>query len=102
MSLEKLKYPIGRYVKPAELPSAEERDKLIKVIEAFPDKIRKEVQHLSDEQLDTAYRPDGWTIRQVVNHCADSHMNSMIRFKWALTEEKPTIKAYYEERWAEL
>ncbi|MBC7390699.1 MAG: putative metal-dependent hydrolase, partial [Opitutaceae bacterium] len=61
-----------------------------------------EVIYLTDSQLDTSYRPEGWTIRQVVNHCADSHMNSLVRFKLALTEDKPIIKPYYEERWAEL
>jgi hypothetical protein len=64
--------------------------------------MRKEVEHLSDRQLDTAYRTGGWTIRQVVHHCADSHMNSYIRFRLALTEEVPTIKPYREELWAEL
>lgn len=57
---------------------------------------------LSDAQLDTPYRPEGWTIRQVVHHCADSHMNAIIRLKLALTEEKPVIKPYFEDRWAEL
>jgi len=57
---------------------------------------------LSEVQLDTAYRPGGWTVRQVVHHCADSHMNSFIRFKLALTEENPTIKPYHEDKWAEM
>src|SRR5690606_14936969 len=64
--------------------------------------LKNEVNHLTDEQLDTQYRPEGWTIRQVIHHCADSHMNSLTRFKLALTEDQPTIKPYYEERWAEL
>ena len=61
-----------------------------------------EVGHLSDEQLNTPYRPEGWTIRQVVHHCADSHMNALIRFKLALTEDTPTVKPYLEDRWSEL
>ncbi|MDP2059055.1 MAG: putative metal-dependent hydrolase [Flavobacteriaceae bacterium] len=101
MTLEKLKYPIGRYQKPIEI-TAGILKKNIQDIEDFPRKIRKEVQKLSDVQLDTPYRPAGWTIRQLVNHCADSHMNSLIRFKLALTESKPTIKPYFEDRWAEL
>lgn len=57
-----------------------------------------EVINLTDEQLDTQYRPNGWTIRQVIHHCADSHMNSLTRLKLTLTEDKPTIKPYFEER----
>jgi hypothetical protein len=64
--------------------------------------LKKEVLHLTEEQLETPYRQDGWTIRQVIHHCADSHMNCFIRIKWALTEENPTIKFYHEDRWAEL
>jgi len=59
-------------------------------------------RNLNEEQLDTPYRQGGWTIRQMLHHLVDSHMNSYIRFKWALTEEEPVIKAYFEERWAEL
>jgi hypothetical protein len=62
--------------------------------------LKKEVLHLTEEQLETPYRQDGWTIRQVIHHCADSHMNCFIRIKWALTEENPTIKFYHEDRWA--
>lgn len=101
MTLEKLKYPIGRYQKPTEITS-DILKKNIQDIEDFPLKIRKEVEELSDDQLDTPYRSGGWTIRQLVNHCADSHMNSLIRFKLALTENKPIIKPYFEDRWAEL
>jgi len=71
-------------------------------IEELPAKLRVAVQGLNDEQLDTPYREKGWTLRQVVHHIADSHINSYVRFRWTLTEDKPTIKAYYEERWAEL
>jgi hypothetical protein len=72
------------------------------IIQEFPEEIIKETAELDNKQLDTAYRPEGWTIRQVVHHCADSHMNSFTRCKLALTEDTPTIKPYYEERWAEL
>ena len=71
-------------------------------IASFPERLRIAVSELSDEQLEHTYRPGGWTIRQVIHHCADSHMNSFIRFKLALTEDQPTIKPYYEDRWAEL
>lgn len=71
-------------------------------IASFPDRLSGAVEHLSAQQLDTPYRPGGWTIRQVVHHCADSHMNSLIRFKLALTEDKPVIKPYFEDRWANL
>ncbi len=101
MSTEDLKYPIGRYQRPTAL-TTDILKKNIQDIEDFPEKIRNEVRELSDVQLDTPYRPGGWTIRQLVNHCADSHMNSLARFKLALTEDKPTIKPYFEDRWAEL
>ncbi|RZM24320.1 MAG: putative metal-dependent hydrolase, partial [Pedobacter sp.] len=71
-------------------------------IEQLPNELKKEVNTLNKEQLDTQYRPEGWTVRQVVHHLADSHMNSYIRCKLALTEDSPTIKPYFEERWAEL
>jgi len=74
----------------------------ISEISTFPSRLKNEVNHLTNEQLNTQYRPEGWTIRQVVHHCADSHMNSLIRLKLTLTEDQPTVKPYYEERWAEL
>lgn len=74
----------------------------INTIEAFPKRLQDAVTNLADRELEKQYRPKGWTIRQVVNHCADSHMNSFIRFKLALTEETPTIKPYLENLWAEL
>ncbi|MGD1045503.1 MAG: YfiT family bacillithiol transferase [Bacteroidota bacterium] len=101
MTIEELKYPIGKFVKPNTF-TPEILSQYIHTIELFPSKLRTEVEKLTDEQLDTPYRPDGWTIRQVVHHCADSHMNSVTRFKLALTEDKPTIKPYFEDRWAEL
>jgi hypothetical protein len=99
--LEKLKYPIGKPDIPKNI-SSENITVWIKTIEEFPLKLEALVAQLSNKQLDTVYRKNGWTIRQVIHHCSDSHLNSYIRFKWALTEEKPIIKAYYEERWAEL
>jgi DinB superfamily len=101
IELEKLKYPIGVFVKP-EVITADYLENCINDIESFPARLRSTIDNLYGPQLDTAYRPGGWTIRQVVHHCADSHMNSIIRFKLALTEEKPTIKPYWEDRWAEL
>ena len=99
--LEKLRFPIGHFVKP-ESYSKEIITKYIQTISEFPTKLKLEVSHLNSEQLETEYRPDGWTIKQVIHHCADSHMNSFIRFKLALTEEKPKIKPYFEDRWANL
>ena len=99
--LHKLRFPIGEFQKPANITSEHMRE-AIDVIEKFPAALKREVIDLSDEQLDTQYRPNGWTIRQVVHHCADSHMNSLTRFKLALTEDTPTIRPYFEERWAEL
>jgi hypothetical protein len=78
MNLEELKYPIGKFKTPDTITS-EVLNKYISDIELFPQKLRVEVENLTDEQLDTPYRPDGWTIRQVVNHCADSHMNGLAR-----------------------
>lgn len=98
---DKLKYPIGQLNIPSEI-SKEHINNWIAIIENFPSKLQKLVESLKDEQLDTPYRKDGWSIRQVIHHCADSHQNSYIRFKWTLTESKPVIKAYYEDRWGEL
>ncbi|MEM9919312.1 MAG: YfiT family bacillithiol transferase [Bacteroidota bacterium] len=100
-SLEQLKYPIGHYEPPAQRDVAAIRQ-LIEAIEALPSELEKAVLGMSKWQLDTPYRPEGWTVRQVVHHLADSHMNSLIRFKLALTEENPTIKPYFEDRWAKL
>lgn len=99
--LEHLRYPIGRF----KLPKAISNDDIkewISVLEQFPNRLEQLVSHLNDEQLDTPYRPDGWTVRQTVHHVSDSHHHSYARFKWALTEDEPLIKAYYEDRWAEL
>jgi hypothetical protein len=80
--------------------SPERRGEFIAVLEAAPAALRRAVTGLSEDKLDTRYR--NWTIRQIVHHIADSHVNSYIRFKWALTEERPTIKAYHEDRWVAL
>ena len=101
MTEEEQKYPIGKFVKP-EAFTPEILSRYIQDIELFPSRMRAEVETLTEEQLDTAYRPGGWTIRQVLHHCADSHMNSFVRFKLTLTEDTPTIKPYFEDRWAEL
>ena len=100
-NLEKLRYPIGRF-KPEREISAEMREGFLKDIEETPAKLRDAVSGLNNEQLNTPYRPGGWTVRQVVHHLPDSHLNSYIRFKWALTEDSPLIKTYEEARWAEL
>jgi len=96
-----LRYPIGP-VKLPETISNEERQRLIDQIAATPEKLRAAVDGLNEEQLDTPYRPGGWTVRQVVHHIPDSHLNSYIRFKLAITEEEPEIRTYFEDRWAEL
>jgi hypothetical protein len=101
MTLEQLKYPIGKFEKP-EIITKDILLKWVSDIAIFPTRLGAEVYKLTDMQLDTQYRPDGWTIRQVVHHCADSHMNSLTRLKLALTEDQPTIKPYFEELWAEL
>ncbi|NER10709.1 DinB superfamily protein [Muriicola jejuensis] len=99
--LENLRYPIGHFIKPARITPLILRD-WIAHIEALPVNLRDLVSAFSDSQLDTPYRPGGWTVRQVVHHLADSHHHSYIRFKWALTEEKPVIKPYLEKEWAQL
>ncbi len=99
--LEHLKYPIGKFSWPNVISKPELKE-WISEIEAFPSLISKEVDGLSPTALDWKYRPDGWTIRQVIHHCADSHFNSFVRFKLALTEDNPTIKPYEEALWAGL
>ena len=99
--LEQLKYPIGK-AKIPEVITEMDIQKWIKILDSFPRKMRLITKNLSEEQLDTPYRPDGWTIRQVVHHVVDSHYNSYIRFKWTLTEDRPVIKDYHEANWAEL
>lgn len=98
MDLEKLRYPIGQYE--YATPSEEQWEKWIETIESLPEKLKKMVGNLSFDDLESTYRPDGWNIKQIVHHLADSHMNSFIRFKLVLTEENPTIKPYDEAEWA--
>lgn len=94
-----LRYPTGR---PAidDHPTPDTRTALIRKIAGTPAALRAAVRGLDDAQLDTPYRPGGWSVRQVLHHVPDSHMNAYVRFKWALTEENPTIKAYDEAAWA--
>lgn len=101
MNLDQLKYPIGKYSRPAYISQAI-IESAISDIENFPNLVRSEIQDLDEKVLNLRYRPDGWTISQVVHHCADSHINSYVRFKLALTEDNPTIKPYEESLWAEL
>jgi hypothetical protein len=96
-----LRYPIGKFHFDGS-PTEEQRKKFIDEIAHAPANLRAAVKGLSDEQLDTPYRPDGWTVRQVAHHVPDSHLNAYVRFKLALTEEEPTIKPYAQDRWAQL
>lgn len=101
MILEQLKYPVGKFVKPESI-TTELIDSAISEIENFPKLVKAEIQNLDEQDLQLRYRPGGWTISQVVHHCADSHINSYVRFKLALTENIPTIKPYEESLWADL
>ncbi len=96
-----LRYPIGRFAADADV-TEEKRRRWIGEIANTPDTLRAAVHGLSAEQLDTPYRPGGWTVRQVVHHLPDSHLNAYVRFKLALTEREPTVKTYDEAAWAEL
>jgi len=95
-----LRYPIGPY-EPGPPPDAARRLSLIDQLAAAPAALRQAVSGLSPERLDTTYRPGGWTLRQVVHHLADGHMNWYLRTKFTLTEDQPLIKPYDEARWAE-
>ena len=95
-----LRYPIGSFTLVAQSP--EVRQRAIADIAALPDRLADAVKGLRDGQLDTPYRPGGWTVRQVVHHVADSHINAFVRFKLALTEERPTVAGYDEKKFAEL
>lgn len=101
LELQYLKYPIGKFECPSVISEAD-IERWISTLEYFPKRLEDLVKNLSDNQLDTPYRTEGWTIRQVIHHVSDSHHHSYIRFKWALTEDKPVIKYYYEQLWAEL
>jgi len=94
-----LRYPIGKFIYEGP-PREQQRVAFLNDIGEAPAKLRASLKGLSEAQLDTPYRPEGWTVRQVVHHVPDSHMNAFTRFKLALTEEEPTIKPYAEDRWA--
>jgi hypothetical protein len=100
--IDPLRYPIGKFARPVLPLDDGARRELIAQIEAAPARLRALVERLNDAQLDTPYRPGGWTIRQVVHHVPDSHMNGYIRMKLAATEPEPAIKLYKESLWAEL
>jgi DinB superfamily len=96
-----LRFPLGKFK--FEGPTTpEQREELLNQIAQAPSRLRAAVKGLSDQQLDTPYRPEGWTVRQVAHHVPDSHLNAYVRYKLALTEDEPTIKPYAEDRWARL
>ena len=99
-TVEQLRYPIGKFAAPQEISEKQISD-WINEIAAYPGKLKAAVTGLNDSQLDTAYRYEGWTLRQVVHHIADSHMNAYIRYKLAMTEDAPVIRPYKEKLWAE-
>jgi hypothetical protein len=100
-NIDELKYPIGRFLTPTSIDVNLIKN-WISIIEEFPKKLKDQTDNLTEVNLEKQYRPNGWTIRQIVHHCADSHMNSLMRFKLALTEPTPVIKPYMEDLWAEL
>ncbi|HET9802286.1 MAG TPA: putative metal-dependent hydrolase [Candidatus Acidoferrum sp.] len=95
------RYPIGKFEMPANVTPALRQEAIQKIAET-PARIRAAVAGLRQSQLDTPYREGGWTVRQVVHHVPDSHLNAYVRLKLALTEDKPTIKPYAEDKWAQL
>jgi uncharacterized damage-inducible protein DinB len=101
LNMDDLRYPIGRF-QPSPTSTADERATHIAVLRDLPDRLSDSVNGLEDAQLDTPYREGGWTVRQVVHHVADSHLNCYVRFKLALTEYEPAIKPYDEAAWAAL
>lgn len=100
-NLEDLRYPIGKFQRPESIDE-HQRKEFVRQIADAPANLRAAVGGLDDPQLDTPYRPDGWTVRQVVHHLADSHLNAYVRLKLALTEQEPMVKPYNETQWAEL
>jgi len=96
--MEDLRYPTGKFT----YDENADRNDLLAAIESTPARLREAVAGLSDQQLDEPYRPGGWTVRQVAHHIPDSHLNAYIRFKLALTEDEPSIKAYDEDKWSHL
>jgi uncharacterized damage-inducible protein DinB len=102
MTARDLRYPVGPFASVGRALTPQERAAHIDAIDAHPARMRAAVSGLADEQLDTPYREDGWTVRQVVHHVVDSHLNSYVRFKLAVTEDHPTICTYEQTAWAEL
>lgn len=100
-TLEQLRYPIGTYKIPQPITEKHIND-WIAILEHLPQRLEDMVTPLSNEQLETPYRPGGWTVRQLVHHISDSHHHSYIRFKWGLTEDNPVIKPYLEKEWSKL
>jgi hypothetical protein len=100
-ALEILRYPIGKYEIPRPITN-NHISSWISVLENLPARFEDMVHGLTQDQLETPYRPGGWTVRQVIHHVSDSHHHSYIRFKWALTEDNPVIKPYFEKEWANL
>lgn len=99
--MAELSYPIGRFQRPQSV-SLDDRASSIEAIAILPSQLRAAVDGWNNEQIDTPYRPEGWTVRQVLHHLPDSHINSYIRYRLALTESNPTIKPYDEHAWADL
>ncbi len=99
--MEDLRYPVGKFRFPASV-TAQDLTRFIEQIAEAPARLRTAVTGLADSQLDTPYRPGGWTVRQLAHHVPDSHINSYMRFRLALTEDEPVIKPYEEKLWAEL
>src|SRR5689334_5477124 len=100
--MDDLRYPIGRFTRPTGALTDQQRRAMIDTVAATPAQLRAAVKGLDQKQIETPYRPGGWTVRQLVHHVADSHMNAYIRFKLGLTEDTPTIKPYDEALWAQL
>ncbi len=100
-TLEQLRYPIGKFIAPKEITQTQITE-WIAILEALPARLAALVKDLTEEQLATPYRPDGWTVRQLIHHISDSHHHSYTRFKWALTENTPIIKPYDEKGWSAL
>jgi len=99
--LDNLRFLYRKYSRPARIDSGQ-IDEWIKVIEKFPANVEQRLRALDKNQLAWIYRPDGWSIAQLVHHCSDSHINSWVRFRLALTEDNPSIRPYFEDRWANL
>ena len=97
--IDHLKYPTGRFTAPEEI-TLEHVQEWIDTIETFPERLTKALDGVTEEQLEKSYRPGAWTVRQLVHHLADSHVHSYIRFKWAMSEDNPTIKGYDENVWS--